>query len=321
MASGSVEASVIIPALNAAEHIEGQLLALAAQQTAVSWELIVADNGSTDDTIAIVQRVTAEYPVPVRVIDASARNGAIGARNAGVAVADGEFLLFADADDVVDDFWVQEMVRALRAHPFVGGKLEVVELNGEEVAGWRPRLADDRLPTWGGFPWAVGCNFGCTAAAFEEVGGFDETLFGDVDIAVRMHAHGMPAVFAERAIVHYRYRREPGEAIRQMWRYGRHSAPRYARYRVEPLTALDAVVVCYRSAKWAVRDVLKRRRPVRPLVEVTYVLGEASLLWRRPAFWRPVCRREFLANPLLVLGDRLRRLGRLVVGGRGTERD
>jgi glycosyltransferase involved in cell wall biosynthesis len=318
-----VEASVIVPARNAAEHIEQQLLALAAQRTTgVSWELIVADNGSTDDTVAIVERVAAEYPVPVRVVDASDRVGATGARNAGVAAAAGNLLLFTDADDVVDPCWVQEMVSALREHQLVGGRIEVLELNGEEVASWRLRLFDDDFPTVGGRRWVAGANFGCTVAAYDAIGGFDESVSigEDLDLSLRMHAVGITAVFAARAIVHYRYRNEPRQAVRQMWNYGVSNGVLYARYGLVPPTFLDGVIALYRGSKQAIREGLRRRRPVRPAVEVAFVLGEASIFWRNPAFWRPVTRRYRVANPVNLCWDRLARLASLVGGGTRAKR-
>jgi glycosyltransferase involved in cell wall biosynthesis len=312
MASSPVQASVIIPALNAAEHIEQQLLALARQRTDVSWELIIADNGSTDGTLAIVRRIASQCSVPVRLVDAAERNGAAGARNAGVAAAAGEFLLFADADDVVDEVWVEEMVRVLREHPFVGGKLEVLELNGEQVASWRPNMFEHDLPEEGGCPWVPGSNFGCTSVAHATIGGFDESIAigEDTDLSLTMHAHGMTAVFAERAIVHYRYRQQPRQALRQLWTYGRHREALYARHGVESPTCLDALVVGYRVAKLTLRDLLRGRRPVTPALDLAFILGEASFLWRNPAFWQPVCRREALANPLRVQRERLVRLAR-----------
>jgi hypothetical protein len=77
----------------------------------------------------------------------------------------------------------------------VGGRLEVVELNGEEVASWRVNWFDQDLPMASGRRWVPGSNFRCTDAAYAAIGGF-----------------------AERAIVHYRYRRDPRAAVRQMCR-------------------------------------------------------------------------------------------------------
>jgi len=231
-----------------------------------------------------------------------------------VAVAAGELLLFADADDVVDELWVQEMVRALREHPFVGGRLEFLQLNGERVASWRLPLGEQSLPVMGGRPWAVGSNFGCTAAALAAVGGFREDVVGiaeDVELSMAMHARGITVAFAERAVVHYRYRRRPREVLRQMWAYGRSRKAIYARYGIDPPTFIDTVVRCYRDAKSILRETFRRRLPVGPLGDAAFVLGEASAIWRLPRFWHPVTRIVSLENPVMRLRCRLDRLARL----------
>jgi GT2 family glycosyltransferase len=150
------------------------------------------------------------------------------------------------------------------------------------------------------------------------VGGFDESFMRggeDVDFSFRMDARGMTAVFAERAIVHYRYRQDPRQTVRQLWGYGRSTAPVYRLHGIDPPSLLDVVITCHRLVKQAVRDALSGRRPVRQVVDMAYVIGEASTLWRDPAFWRPVARRGLVANPLVVQGQRARRLGRFLIGG------
>jgi glycosyltransferase involved in cell wall biosynthesis len=318
MAPGPVQASVIIPALNAAEHIGEQLLALARQRTEVSWELIVADNGSSDRTVGVVESVAPQIAVPVRIVDASARTGVSAARNAGAAVAAGELLLFTDADDVVDDLWVQEMVSALRGNPFVGGKEELSELNGEVVCSWRRPMGEAGLAVFWGRPYVRGGNFGCTTVAYTAVGGFDETLLRsvDIDFSLAMLESGITPVFAERAIVHYRYRRDPGQTLRQMWDWGRFGATLYARHGIEPPTFVDAARVCFRAAKLAVRDLLHGRRPVRSAGDITMVVAEAATIWRDPGFWQPVARGEPMENVWAVQRQRIGRLARLI--GRGA---
>jgi glycosyltransferase involved in cell wall biosynthesis len=303
---------VIIPARNAADHLPAQLKALAQQQTDVPWELILVDNGSTDETVAVARSTAAGSPVPTRVLDASDRNGAIGARNAGAAAAQGQYLLFTDADDVVDEHWVQEMVHALRERELVGGRLEVVKLNGEEVASWRMNLFDQDLPTVAGRPWVPGNNFGCTAAAYQRVGGFDESLVvgEDLDLSLRMHAHGVRAGFAERAIVHYRYRREPWPAVRQMWAYGRCRKTLYVRYGLELPTWLDTLIRAYRDVRAALGDALRGVRPMGAALDLAFVMGEASVIWTLPGFWRPSTRIVRVENPLRAQRRRIRRLRR-----------
>ncbi len=311
---------MIIPTFNAERLLEEQLLALARQQTDVSWELIIADNGSGDNTLAVAESLSARFSAPVRILDASARAGPSAARNAGASAARGDLLLFADHDDVVDELWLQELVHALREHPFVGGRLETLALNGPEVASWREPVADRGLPLLNGVPWAVSCNLGCSAAAFAAVGGFDETISGCEDqiLSLAMHARGFTAVYAERAVVHYRYRREPAAAVAQMWGYARSQRVLLEQRKLTPPTFVDVLVVCFRAVKQALRDLLSRRRPVRPAVDIAYHVGEASVLLRDPAFWLPVCRKMSVESPLIVQRERLRRLRRARrTGGRG----
>lgn len=113
-AQHEVKLSVIIPCLNAERTIGEQLAALAAQRWSERWEVIVADNGSTDGTLEVVRRFAGRLP-ELRVVDASQRRGSGYARNRGAAVARGEWLAFCDADDVVAPGWVAAMGRRWRA--------------------------------------------------------------------------------------------------------------------------------------------------------------------------------------------------------------
>jgi len=323
MAPGPVQASVIIPALNAAEHIGEQLLALARQRTEVSWELIVADNGSSDRTVGVVESIAPQIAVPVRIVDASARTGVSAARNAGAAVAAGELLLFTDADDVVDDLWVQEMVSALRGNLFVGGKEELWDLNGETIGSWRRPMGEAHNAEFMGRPYVRGGNFGCTTAAYAAAGGFDETLLRsvDIDFSLAMRAVGITPVFAERAIVHYRYRRKPAQTVRQMWEWGRDGGVLYARYGIEPPTFVDVTRLSFRAAKLAVRDLMRGRRPVHSAGEIAWVVAEVSTLWRHPGFWQPVARLAPMDSVWAVQRERIGRLMGLIPGRARTGRE
>lgn len=98
--------SVIVPVHQAAGYLAETLGALrTAAPPGVAWELLVVDDGSTDESAAIADRFADRV---VRL--AGAPKGPAGARNAGVAVARGEWLLFIDADvrarpDTLRRFW------------------------------------------------------------------------------------------------------------------------------------------------------------------------------------------------------------------------
>ena len=97
--------SVIIPVRNGMPVLEEQLRALQAQRCDEPWEVVIADNGSTDDSLAFARDWASCHPNVV-VVDASGLAGTSAARNAGVEVSHGEYLAFCDADDVVLAGWL-----------------------------------------------------------------------------------------------------------------------------------------------------------------------------------------------------------------------
>ena len=80
---GAPLVSVVVPVLNGMPWIEHQLMALAAQQLAVDWEVVVADNGSDDGTRSCVMQWSERYS-RIHLVDASARRGEAAAKNVGV---------------------------------------------------------------------------------------------------------------------------------------------------------------------------------------------------------------------------------------------
>lgn len=228
--------SVIIPALNAAETIAVQISALSRQQTTRTFEVIVADNGSVDATVSVARQ--AADGLDVQVVDASDRTGAAHARNCGVAIASSQVLLFCDADDQVDDGWLDTMARAVEDHCFVGGGLDRRRFSSAPGTLLAP--VTDRLHrTVGGQEFAVTANLGVSRDLFDQIGGFDPCFIDgseDVDFAIRCAATGTAPCFVDGAIVHYREvldhrqlfsrHRSYGRSEPQLWRKHQSVLPR-----------------------------------------------------------------------------------------------
>ena len=85
--------SAIIPCLNAADTIGVQLDALSKQKWDKPWEVIVADNGSSDDTVKIVEYYQDRFQ-RLRIVDASDKKGPSHARNVGADASNAELLAF-----------------------------------------------------------------------------------------------------------------------------------------------------------------------------------------------------------------------------------
>jgi len=212
--------SVVIPAFDAAATIEAQLDALLAQPG--DFEVIVADNGSTDATRAIVERRCARDP-RLRIVDASARRGPSHARNAGARVAGAELLAFCDADDIVGNEWVAAIHVGLGTHDFVTGPMELALLNPPWLVTAKGTTGTAGL-VWfeGRFPFASSCNIGIRRARLLAHGGFDESLHvgEDIDLAMRLHLDGTTVAYLPDAVVHYRYRTSRSAMFSRARAYG-----------------------------------------------------------------------------------------------------
>ena len=111
--------SVIIAARNAAETLGDALDSLRAQ-TYPSWEAIVVDDSSTDETIDLARRL-AKGDSRINAIEAKTPQAGAGTtRNRGIAEAQGECFLFLDADDRLEPQQLELLTASLRAKPSAG---------------------------------------------------------------------------------------------------------------------------------------------------------------------------------------------------------
>jgi glycosyltransferase involved in cell wall biosynthesis len=120
--------SIVLPARNAAPTI-ARAVASVCGQTLADWELVVVNDGSTDDTAAVVSATAAGDP-RVRVLDQPAL-GLVAALNAGLAAAGGEFVARLDADDEAAPGRLAAQVDFLRARPEVGVVSSLVSYGGD----------------------------------------------------------------------------------------------------------------------------------------------------------------------------------------------
>ena len=168
--------SFIVPAYNEERLLGATLLALhaAARSTGEPYEVIVADDGSTDRTAAVAEGSGARV---VRI----ARRQIAAARNAGARAALGDCLVFVDADTIVDEIVVRATVQAMHEGAVGGGA--AVRFDGR-VPRWANLLLPPVVWAFRVIGIAAGCFLFCRRSAFEAVGGFDETLYGAEEIAM-----------------------------------------------------------------------------------------------------------------------------------------
>ena len=169
--------SVVLAVRDGLPWLDAQLGALAAQQCDAAWEVVVADNGSSDSSADLV-RAWALRCDRIRLLDASAIRGPAAARNTGVRATQGDMLAFCDADDVVQPGWISACVAGLDDADVVAGTFDMASLNGAP-AGDRVPAATGQL---GFLPAGLAANLAVRRTAFEAVDGFREELFVGEDI-------------------------------------------------------------------------------------------------------------------------------------------
>ncbi len=235
--------SVVIPCYNAADTIAEQLEALASQRWSEPWEVVVADNGCTDNSMEIVRQYQGRLP-NLRIVDASARRGSPYALNTGVEAARGESLAFCDADDVVGDGWLPAIGQALSKYDFVACRFDTERLNPPWLQKSRSNYQKEGLPKYRYPPYlshSGGGGMGVKRDLHQAIGGFDESLpiLHDTDYCWRLQLAGVELHFVPDAVIHVRYRKTFRGIYKQARGYAEYNVLLYKRYRPLGMPALS----------------------------------------------------------------------------------
>ena len=124
--------SVIMPAYNASGTIR-QTIESVFIQTGVAWELIVIDDGSTDNTAKTVQDLCLKEE-KIKLIEKS-NSGVADTRNVGIENAEGQYIAFLDSDDLWYEGKLKQQIKLLRETNAVMsyGSCDVINANGEHT--------------------------------------------------------------------------------------------------------------------------------------------------------------------------------------------
>ncbi len=191
-----MDCSIVIATKDRERYLDRTLASLAGQTGAPSYEVVVADNGSSDGTRAVAQRYAAGS-LPVRYVYEPLPNRGM-ARNRGVEAARGEYLLFCDDDVQAPPGWV-----AAHAAAHLDGGDRIVNGPILNVPSYetRPQPAAANYSR----AFLCTCNASLRKSAFQRVGGFDEgfDLYGweDTELGVRLRESGLRWRFAWDAYI------------------------------------------------------------------------------------------------------------------------
>jgi GT2 family glycosyltransferase len=208
--------SIVVCTKNRASLLAGALASLydLATEDEFTYEIVVIDNGSTDETQQVIAAAAPQSKHPLRgVLEREA--GIVAARNRGIRESRGRWIAFFDDDQVADWHWLAELHRGAeeRKCRVVGGAVQLAlpadcqrqlattvrMLLGEPVGGDLPQRYGGRL--------TPGCgNLLVHQSVFDEVGIFLTAIDGrgeDTDLFERIQRAGIEAWYLPTAIIHH----------------------------------------------------------------------------------------------------------------------
>ncbi|MCU0229749.1 MAG: glycosyltransferase [Acidobacteria bacterium] len=278
--------SVIVCVYNRAHQVSACVDSLLAPSRP-DLEIVLVDDGSTDDTPQVLQAHRAKHPDTIRITTNARNLGVSGARNAGIAAASGEFIAFTDSDCTVEPGWIEAMLEGFTEPDLAG------------VAG---TVVDHEPRTWAERAYVGTCRIGTTGWQGRALVGNNMAFRGEIlrrylfdpslrygcdedELAWRLQSDGYRIGFAPRAVVHHDHR----ASLRQYWRTGYRQGQGSARY-------------WYKRGRWIGRDVLPGT-----LALVTLPLAGSAPLAFVPAFFALAQVAALFGNQWLLKGKSLRR--------------
>ena len=196
-------ASIILCTFNRARLLERSLRSLGRQTIAADqYEVIVVDDGSSDETPAVCERAGRSLP-SLRYLPLGRNEGLAAAGNRGIAAARGEALLFIDDDCIAQENWAERLALSLERHPLVSGAIKSplsssIKLS-HNISQFHPfmgRRAGVSLKS------IAGANMGIRRALLSDLGGFDErSEVPDMEFLFRAWTKGYRVRFVPEAVI------------------------------------------------------------------------------------------------------------------------
>jgi GT2 family glycosyltransferase len=207
------EVAVVVATYNRAGLLPRLVAALAAQRGIASYEVVIVDDCSPDDTASVLAGLAGRSSIPLTVLRQERNAGPAAARNRGWRATTAPLVVFTDDDCVPQPDWLAAIVASLATADLAQGRTRP-DPEQARLQGPFSRTLD--VPVMDGFFQT--CNIGYRREWLERLDGFDEEfrfpMGEDTDLAWRALENGADAVFVDGAVVHHDVR--PSSALVQI---------------------------------------------------------------------------------------------------------
>jgi GT2 family glycosyltransferase len=218
----AIAVSVIVVNWNRGELLRACLRSLASQTGIGNFEVIIVDNGSTDNSAEVISEFQQTSFVPVRLIRNERNYGFCAANNQGIAAARGDYVALLNNDAEAEPQWLCAMWSELRGRPdfgMIASKILVYEnprridkaghliyLDGQNRGRGSGEIDSGQYDHMEEALWPDGCAAMYRKAMLDEIGGFDEDLFAygdDAELGMRARIAGWRCLYVPHAIVRH----------------------------------------------------------------------------------------------------------------------
>lgn len=220
------DVSIALITRNRAEKLQGFLETAAAIKTERPWELVVVDNGSTDETPDVLARTRTTFPAPMTIVK-DPTPGVARARNRGWQGATAPIVVFTNDDCYLPEDYVDRYVQAFESDErlgFVGGAVIRHDPADANLGNaWRPEplhVGPGMFLTPGEF---ITANMAFRRDVLESIGGFDEIFaYGnglvadDCDAVARVTAEGWHGLFDPEIVVRHHHGWRPTDEVKRV---------------------------------------------------------------------------------------------------------
>jgi len=211
------EVSIIIVTYNSRNYLQSCIESIYKQRF-FSYEILIVDNCSTDGTVEYIQNT---FP-SVKVIRSEQNKGYGAGNNLGVDHARGKNVVILNPDTIVEDNWLSELIKPLKAEDrlitipkvllYDGSKINTcgVDIHFTGLAfligfGKEPNEYNDIMEVNG----IAGSCFAIKKKHYQELGGFDERIFmyhDDIDFSINAQLSGFKILFIPTAVIRHDYK-------------------------------------------------------------------------------------------------------------------
>lgn len=293
--------SVVICTRNRANPLRETLAHYQSLRVSVPFELVIVDNGSTDNTQQVIQSVQAAG-LPIRAT-ICAQPGLGRAREHGRQVATGDYLIFTDDDCYPDPSFIEAYRQVFTENPnvgFFGGRILLWDESDARITiDYRTEPVAYPPHTLARPGESQGANIAIRRDALDAIGGFDPNMGAgtpypceDIDLLARALMHGYAGMFHPAPVIFHHHRRKEEHVPALLRSYAKGRGAYYMRLIMDPRTRSIAARVWY----WNLRSYTLRALRLRsasllrlPWAEVTsglrYLLSGTYFNRPMPAPW------------------------------------